>query len=351
VLTIRAMAGGATYARNHLSNNDYYSEGETVQGHWMGHGAELLGLKGEVTMEQFDAIRECIHPSTGEFLRQRHSADRSWQKEVNGKVITQKTQARNLYDLTLSAPKAVSLLAMEDPRIAELWRETVTETFQAIEPNAAAYVRAGGANRTRVTGNLIVARYDHDTSRELDPNLHAHLIAANLTYDGVERKWKALAPYEIYQQAGYITEVCRNILARKLAEHGYAIENRLEHGKNLGFSFPGIQESTLEKYSQRSSQRERAIQEFIGLHGRRPSNNEVAVLIRETREPKLKHITTAEVKAAQLARLDPEEAETLRRIRQDALGRGPIRQYAAPGESLAYAKEHIFERVSVAKQK
>ena len=71
MLTIRAMAGGETYAAHHLSNNDYYAVGETVTGHWMGRGAELLGLEGAVTMEQFEAIRQGNDPTTGEFLRQR----------------------------------------------------------------------------------------------------------------------------------------------------------------------------------------------------------------------------------------------------------------------------------------
>ncbi len=62
MLTIRALTGGATYASRHLSANDYYSEGERVLGHWMGRGAKLLGLEGEVEMEQFDFIRQGLHP-------------------------------------------------------------------------------------------------------------------------------------------------------------------------------------------------------------------------------------------------------------------------------------------------
>ena len=85
MLTIKAMAGGETYAAHHLSNNDYYSVGETITGHWMGRGAELLGLEGIVTMEAFDAIRLGNDPKTGEFLRQRHSADVSVrEREING---------------------------------------------------------------------------------------------------------------------------------------------------------------------------------------------------------------------------------------------------------------------------
>ena len=69
MLTIKAMTGGETYAARHLSNNDYYAVGETITGEWLGRGAELLGLEGAVTMEQFDAIRQGNDPSTGKFLR------------------------------------------------------------------------------------------------------------------------------------------------------------------------------------------------------------------------------------------------------------------------------------------
>ena len=76
MLTIRAMAGGAGYAQRHLEHSDYYDEHRKVQGEWQGHGAALLGLRGQVTREEFESVREGLHPETGEFLRPRHSADR-----------------------------------------------------------------------------------------------------------------------------------------------------------------------------------------------------------------------------------------------------------------------------------
>ena len=65
MVTGKPMTGGETYLANHLSNNDYYSEGEKVTGQWLGYGAEKLGLSGEVTIEQFEAIRQGNDPSTG----------------------------------------------------------------------------------------------------------------------------------------------------------------------------------------------------------------------------------------------------------------------------------------------
>jgi len=350
MLTIKAMAGGVSYAEHHLSHNDYYSERETITGRWMGRGAEMLGLSGDVTVEQFEAIRQSIDPATGEFLRQRHSADRYGEVERKGIVtVERKGKAINLYDCTISAPKAVSIQAMVDHRLITAHHTAVAETAREMERLAGTRVRLDGANENRFTSNLVIARYDHDTSRELDPQLHTHLVAANLTYDGVEGRWKALQPHELYAQRAYLTEVYRNALAREVKKLGYRIEDRFELGKDNGFGIAGIQEATLEKYSQRSAQRDQAIAEFAEENGRLPSDNEVAYLVRESRDEKLTKISREQVKAGQFARLEPEEARTLQDLHQAAQERGSVHEHAAAAPSLSYAREHVFERVSVAK--
>ena len=47
------------------------------------------------------------------------------------------------------------------------------------------------------------------------------------------------------------------------------------------------------------------------MNSRPPNNNEIAEIVRETREKDLQEISTPEVKAAQLAATDAEEAQTL----------------------------------------
>jgi conjugative relaxase-like TrwC/TraI family protein len=350
MLTIKAMAGGETYAAHHLSNNDYYAVGETITGDWIGRGAQLLGLEGAVSMEQFDAIRQGNDPATGEFLRQRQSADRIRERVVNGKTITETATARNLYDFTVSAPKAVSVQALEDPRLIDAHKTAVAEMAAEMERSAGAYVRKGGAQGTRTTSNLVIARYDHDSSRELDPQLHTHLVAGNLTYDGVENKWKALAPYDIYQRREYLTEVYRNALAREVTQLGYQIEDHFKHGRDNGFGIIGIKETTLEKYSRRSAQRDQAVSDFLDKNGRLPSDNEIARLVRDTRAEKLTEISTADVKAGQYSRLDVEEARTLKQLLQTAIEHDRVQEKIPAAPPLAYAREHIFERVSVAKE-
>ncbi|PYT24342.1 MAG: hypothetical protein DMG57_29080 [Acidobacteria bacterium] len=178
-------------------------------GRWQGRGAELLGLSGDVKTEQFEALRQGCGPNTGEFLRQRQSVDRM--------ATDGTTQSRgNLYDFTISAPKSVSIMASlgKDDRLIEAHWNAVDETVKELEACAQTRVRQDGANEDRDTGNLVLAVYQHDTSRELDPQLHTHAVAANLTYDGTEDRWKALQASEIYERRAYLTEVYRNALAR-----------------------------------------------------------------------------------------------------------------------------------------
>ncbi|PYX30642.1 MAG: hypothetical protein DMG77_09105 [Acidobacteria bacterium] len=63
MLTIRAMTGGEGYAQRHLQQSDYYDQNRNVEGYWQGRGAELLGLKGEVTSQDFaNAVPSGMRP-------------------------------------------------------------------------------------------------------------------------------------------------------------------------------------------------------------------------------------------------------------------------------------------------
>ena len=346
MLTIRAMSGGVGYAARHLEHSDYYDEQRRIQGEWHGRAAELLGLRGEVTREQFEAIREGLHPETGEFLRQRHSADRI------GEDGAEQSKARSLYDLTFSAPKSISIQALigGDERLIAAHDKAVLEALAEAEHYAATRVRMDGANEDRTTGNWVVATYRHDASRELDPQLHTHAVAANLTYDGVEGRWKALQASGLYERRAYLTEVYRNVLAREVRGLGYEIErHRDSKSRDYGFEIRGIDHDLLEKYSQRSAQRDAAVEQFTQERGRKPTDNEVAVLVRETRADKLTEISTEHLREQQQARLTPDEKQSLQHLHEYAiehqqhLGPEPSRT----SESLEYAKEHIFERHSV----
>ncbi len=228
----------------------------------------------------------------------------------------------------------------------EAHRTAVAEALKETETYAASRVRQAGANEDRPTGNLTLAVYHHDASRELDPQLHTHAVAANLTFDGTEGRWKALQASDIYERRAYLSEVYRNSLAREVQALGYETENQRDaRGRDIGFEIRGVSAELLEKFSQRSRQRDLAIEEFIDQRGRRPTDNEVAVLVRESRADKLTEISTRELREKQRARLSPNEAKTL--VRLCGVPRTLAPEASTP--SLEYAKGHIFERVSVAR--
>ena len=106
-------------------------------------------------------------------------------------------------------------------------------------------------------------------------------------------RWKALQASGLYERRAYLTEIYRNALAREVFGLGYAIEWRSDSkGRDDGFEIRGVSDELLEKYSVRSVRRDAAIERFTVEHGRKPTNNEVAVLVRESRADKLAGIST-----------------------------------------------------------
>jgi conjugative relaxase-like TrwC/TraI family protein len=235
-----------------------------------------------------------------------------------------------------------------DERLVRVHQPAVAATLEEIERHAAARVRQRGANGDRDTGNMVLTVYHHDTSRELDPQLHSHAVAANLTYDGTEGRWKALQAWGIYERRAYLTEIYRNALAREVRRLGYTIQDRRDaKGRDCGFEIAGIPDALLTKFSQRSQQRDAAIRDFIGKNGRKPTDNEVAVLVRESRSDKLTEISTQELRFHQRQRLTPEEASWLSSLQRAGPEHDTLLE--SPEPSLQYAEEHVFERISVAR--
>ncbi len=334
------MSNATGYAMKHLERNDYFAEGEKVVGKWFGRGAEKLGLNGQVLLEQFERVRQGLHPETGEKLRQRKSADRMAR---NG---DKQSHGRTLYDFTFSAPKSISIMAIlgGDGRLIEAHDRAVKEALAEMERWAATRVRTDRENGDRITGNLIVACYRHDSSRRLDPQLHHHCVAANMTYDAVEDRWKALQASGIYERRAFLSEVYRNRLSQIAMQLGYEIENR----KN-GFEIKGVSQDLVEQFSQRSKDRDEAIAAFIEMHGRTPSDDEIAILVRESRPDKLIEISTEEVRKAQFARLSREGMRELAQVRERADRNQDKVKTLSAEQSLQHGLDHVFERVSVAK--
>jgi hypothetical protein len=87
-----------------------------------------------------------------------------------------------------------------------------------------------------------------------------------------------------------------------------------------GFEIRGIPDDLITRYSQRGRHRDKAIDQFVARTARRPTDNEIAILIRDSRPHKLVEISAQEVRRRQLSRLIPEESRTLCGMQREAGG-------------------------------
>jgi len=129
-------------------------------------------------------------------------------------------------DFTLSAPKSVSVLwALGSPEVSTAVRAShesaVAAALEYMERVSALGLRGhhGRGHRYVDTDGFIGAAFEHRTSREDDPQLHTHVVVANLLH-GVDGKWGAVNTREAFRHArtsGYIYQaVLRGELTQRL---------------------------------------------------------------------------------------------------------------------------------------
>ncbi|WP_061449580.1 conjugative transfer relaxase/helicase TraI, partial [Legionella pneumophila] len=195
----------------------------------------------------------------------------------SGDVIGLKTQSgeikhRGGYDLTFSAPKSVSYLGLVcgHKEFIDLHLNAVKTVLKLIEKEAAEARKSGKEGMEyEKTGNLCFATILHDTSRELDPQLHVHALLMNFT-ERLDGKWRALAS-DISRNHGtmewimdnqiFLGLVYRSEIALGLKEMGLEIEHTGDaHGL---FEIKHFDKTLLERMSKRRTQVEEHIK---GMH-------------------------------------------------------------------------------------
>jgi conjugative relaxase-like TrwC/TraI family protein len=324
-------AGAETYFDEHLSHNDYYIQDEMEHGHWIGAGAERLGLQpsGVVTRETFLKLCDNQHPETGEQLTPQHFRER-----------------RIYFDFVCSPPKSVSILAvtMNDRRIIEAHKEASGIALRELEQFAATRVRKDGVQeQDRVTGNLVGAAFVHTTSRALDPQLHTHFVLFNCTWDKTEQRWKALQTGDMFGAINYGTAVYRNELAKRLHQLGYSIRRT-----GSAFEIEGVESRFIERFSKRSQQRDMAVKRQEARLGRKLTKQEVAHVVHQSRPKKIKGVSDEQVRQQQLGEIGFFEKRALRKVVAAADGRPKdFAQRVRPDEAVEHGIAHVFERASV----
>jgi conjugative relaxase-like TrwC/TraI family protein len=251
-------------AEHYYQKDNYYTN---QQGEWQGKGAEELGLQGEIKKEDFLSLVRGKAPD-GSFGIQKGGEGQEHRAGV---------------DLTFSAPKSVSIASevLGDSRVREAHEKAVTETLKYVEANySQARQTKDGVTERVDTGNLVIAKFEHNVSRELDPQLHTHAVVMNMTRreDG---QWRALSNEEIFEHKMLIGQIYRNELAKNLKEIGYSIQSN-EKGF---FEIRGISQKLIDHFSRRVEQIKAKVEELRGKYS-------------NTNDQKLKEIATLGSRAA-----------------------------------------------------
>ena len=127
---------------NYYEDENYYSsESSREKSRWFGNGAEQLELNGKVNPEMFNDLLHGKLPNGEAFRKGRKF-------EVGGK----KYQVRAGLDLTFSAPKSVTLMALVegDERLLDAHELAVERTLEIVQ-------RSFAHTRLRLEGGKQVA--------------------------------------------------------------------------------------------------------------------------------------------------------------------------------------------------
>ncbi|EFZ04572.1 TraI protein (plasmid) [Salmonella enterica subsp. enterica serovar Choleraesuis str. SCSA50] len=250
-----AQVRSAGSAAGYYSDRDNYYVLGSLEERWAGKGAEQLGLQGAVDKEVFTRVLEGRLPDGADLSRQQDGGNKH----------------RPGYDLTFSAPKSVSLMAMlaGDKRLTEAHNQAVDIAVRQVEALASTRVMTDGQSETVLTGNLVMALFNHDTSRDQEPQLHTHAVVANVTqHDG---EWKTLSSDKV-GKTGFIENVYANqiafgkiyraVLKEKVEALGYETEVVGKHGM---WEMPGV---PVEAFSSRSQTIREAVGDDASLKSR-----------------------------------------------------------------------------------
>lgn len=228
VLSVQACSGAMASSYFGDAKENYYTRDQSATDEWQGNLCEKIGLQdgAGVRAEDFQIV-----------------------------VSTRDTKCAG-YDCTFSAPKSVSIVSQlgndqQRQDMIDAHREAVRDTLQEIEKNEI-YTRAriDGKITHIKTGEMAAAKFEHNLSRNLDPQLHTHAYIANLTeYNG---QIYAVDGSRLYNTQKIYGAEYRARLAGNLRARGYEIEIT-DPGKGF-FELKDMKDEDLEVFSTRRAE-------------------------------------------------------------------------------------------------
>lgn len=219
----------------------YYSMSGGAPSEWFGKGAEAQVLQGHVVAEDMVRALSGTVKHTGEDISTRGG---------------QTAETRRMgEELTIAAPKSVSIMSVEDPRIVQAHQKAVLAAMHYVEQEMVhARMGKGGGKGNDFSGNLTAGLYVHEDARDsstgrVAPHLHTHAIISNMTqrsdgqWVGMKLDWGHNNEKKMTADAVYKAE-----LAREVKALGYQIKK----GKGADFEIAGISREQIEYFAPRS---------------------------------------------------------------------------------------------------
>lgn len=234
MLTPAPAAGDSGYYND---SKNYYDQDALGDPTWFGQAAEGMGLRGTIAPVDFDRLMDGRLPDG----------------TVLGRGQGDKREHQSGWDLTFSAPKSVSIMALVggDKRLIEAVNEAAKEALGWVEENATkCRFSDRGEVTSKLTGNLVAALYPHDLSRAQEPQLHVHSVVMNAT-KGPTGEWRSLDSRFLYWMAKEGGLRFQESLALKVRKLGYEIVVNTQQGT---FELAHLPRSLIDSFSTRSKQ-------------------------------------------------------------------------------------------------
>jgi conjugative relaxase-like TrwC/TraI family protein len=322
--------------RYYTAAKEYYGPGADPThspGRYFGEGAARLGLTAdvEVAEETFRQLCHNIDPRSGDRLTARNRSDR-----------------RVLTDITLSAPKSVSIVwgLAQDERISAAVFDAANETFAEIENDASARVNhARGHMTLEKTRNVVGIAWLHRCARPVDghpdPQLHVHGTFLNATHSGDDR-WTAIDLSAVVRDSGYYEAMFQSRLASRLLKLGYPVKRN-----HRDFEIRGISRSMINKFSRRT----KLINEEAARRGIRTKQLKDEIGARTRGRKQASAVPAAELPQTWRSRLSDSELRQFHRVVSQEITPTTTNERTTAGEAVDYAARHLLERESVIRKR
>ena len=256
----------------------YYGEGnynrerpdQFERSQWQGKGAELLGLNGKVDIDSLTRVLN------GETFDGRCIGQQKGQSFESA----QRRKRRPGVDITFSPPKDVSLLCYlgGDERIRIAHETAVSRTIDWVERKKS----ISHTSRYRNIGwdenkKIVVAKFNHDISREKDPHIHTHALVVNMINE--PEGWFSLSNYYMYKDLSTLDFAYNSYLKRYMNDLGYQLN--ADPNKRNSWYISGVSQHAINEFSSRRTQIAESLESQAFTNGK-----VIAQVERETRQEK-----------------------------------------------------------------